>query len=160
MDSAPTRGSATALRPLQATKSFKLGHIYLRFPERHTGKPAELEVLGSPKAAPVMHFSEPDPRQGYHNLSQVYRVGKGELGRVLHQAERPGFRNTAHKDTLAQWMLPRSQRYTVYGWLHRGTPPQEDYRETHVTRVSQLRGIWDEKQEDKLHCSGLWVTRT
>lgn len=75
----------------------------MRLPERHTGKPAELEVLGSPKAVPVVHFSKPDPKQGCHNMPRAYGVRKrGAQCTVLHQAERPEFRNTAHKDNLAQ----------------------------------------------------------
>jgi len=67
-------GSAAVLRPVKATKSFKLSPIYSCFPKRHAGKPADLELLGSPTAMPVMHFSEPDPKQGRHNPPQAYRV--------------------------------------------------------------------------------------
>ena len=115
---------------------------------RIAGEPHSYACHALQRARP--QAGTPQPASGLQGQAKVswaqhYSITSGR------KAARPGFRITAHKENSAQRMLHPSQRYTVHSWPHRGTPPQQDCRET-VTRASQSPGIWDKKQEYKLHC--------
>lgn len=96
-------------------------------------QPAVLEVLGSSKAAPVIHFSR-------DISSQVHRVRRKRAGHSITPSSKAWIDEYS---TLGQLVLPGSTRYIVHRWLHRDTLPHNDSKETPSSIAAQLCCTWE-----------------